>query len=57
MTYTGAKIDINTYIKLMANMYYDTSIRFNKTDFLNTLMIHFANDHPTKAFDFGFDIF
>ena len=53
MTYTGQKIDLNIYLKVLSGLYFDFEVKGDKKKFLNYLFTLFGADHPSEVFTFG----
>lgn len=43
-------IDMNTYQKLLSNVYFDYDVPFDRKDFITYLYLVFANDHSPEDF-------
>ena len=47
---------MNTYIKLLSNVYFDYDVPFERKDFITYLYLLFANDHSPDDFQLGTEL-
>lgn len=49
-TITGTPVDLNTYIKIISQVYFDYEVQFDRKDFITYLYTLMASDHTTEDF-------
>ena len=56
-TITDIQLDLNTYLKLLSQVYFDYQVvQFDRTDFITYLYTLFANDHSPEDFQLGTEL-
>lgn len=55
-TVTDSHLDINTYLKMLSQIFFDYQLKFERKEFITYLYTLFANDHTVQDFKFGVDL-
>ena len=55
-TITGETLEMNTYLKVLSQVYFDHDIQYDRKDFVSYIYILFANDHHSDDLSFGIDL-
>lgn len=55
-TILDQSVDLNTYLKVLSQVYFDYEVEFDRKDFITYLYMLFANDHTLEDFQFGTDL-
>lgn len=56
-TLTDIPIDLNTYLKLLSQVYFDYEVvHFDRKDFITYLYTLFGNDHTMEDFQFATEL-
>jgi len=55
-TVTDSRLDINTYLKMLSQVFFDYQLKFERKEFITYLYTLFANDHTVQDFKFGVDL-
>jgi len=55
-TVTDVRLDMNTYLKMLSQIFFDYDLKFERKEFITYLYTLFANDHAVEDFKFGVDL-
>ena len=55
-TVTDIHLDMNTYLKMLSQVFFDYELKFERKEFITYLYTLFANDHTVQDFKFGVDL-
>lgn len=55
-TITDVTVDLNTYLKMLSQIYFDYEVHFDRKDFITYLYTLFSNDHSMEDFQLGTDL-
>jgi hypothetical protein len=55
-TVTDVPVDMNTYMKLLSQIYFDYEVQFDRKDFITYLYLLFANDHSVEDFQLATEL-
>ena len=55
-TIADTPVDLNTYIKILSQVYFDYEVQFERKDFITYLYTLMANDHTIEDFQLGTEL-